>query len=132
MPARKRTRRDFKSQADALFAAAIRSIGYCEECGARGEGAVLQCAHILSRSYNAVRTDFRNAVALCRACHFYYTPRPLQWEDWARERIGTDLYDELRRKAVASPPVDWPGEVLRLRTDVPDLRGEPLGRRLRP
>lgn len=34
---KKKTRRNFKEQADHLFSAAIRSIGYCKECGSTDE-----------------------------------------------------------------------------------------------
>lgn len=122
--AAKRTRRNFKTQADALFSAAIRRIGYCEECG---ETAFLQCAHIVSRSYSAIRTDFRNAVALCRSCHMFYTPRPLEWEAWAIARLGEDLYRHLRFLAVQdyALKVDWAVEVERLRSEVPEMRLPP-------
>ncbi len=125
---RKKTRRDYKVQADKLFAAAVRSIGFCEDCGT---DTFLQCAHVISRSYSAIRVDFRNAVCLCRGCHMFYTPRPLQWEDWARRRIGDETFDLLRGLALAYYPikVDWKAEVERLRTDVPEVRVGPLGRR---
>lgn len=122
---KKKTRRNFKEQADLLFAAAIRSIGYCEECGST---EWLQCAHIVSRSYSAIRTNFSNAVCLCRACHFYYTPRPIEWEEWARRRISDETFTELRILAVQDYPIkfDWAAEVQRLKTAVPDMRAEPL------
>lgn len=126
----KTPRKNFQAQADKRFAAAIRAIGYCEECGTT---EYLQCAHIISRSYSAIRTDFGNAVALCRACHMFYTPRPLEWREWARERIGIETYDRLYEKALTYYPlgVDWKAEAERLRTDVPDMRAEPLRRRFR-
>lgn len=125
---KKSARRNYKEQADALFAKAIRDIGYCEECGISGPGAVLQCAHIVSRSYSAIRTNFLNAVCLCRACHFYYTPRPIEWEEWALRRLGNETYLQLRIAAVADYPIkfDWAAEVERLKTAVPDMRAEPL------
>lgn len=122
---RKKTRRDYKTQADLLFSAAIRQIGYCEECGTTQH---LQCAHIISRSYSAIRTDFRNAVCLCRSCHMFYTPRPLEWETWAINRLGETLYRHLRFLAVQdyAIKIDWKAEVDRLRVEAPMMRDQPL------
>jgi hypothetical protein len=121
---RKKTRRDYKTQADLLFSAAIRQIGYCEECGTTEH---LQCAHIISRSYSAIRTNFLNAVCLCRSCHMFYTPRPLEWEQWARDRIGDLNFELLRKLALADYPLklDWKAEVDRLRIEAPMIRPEP-------
>lgn len=121
--AKKRTRRNYQQQADLLFSAAVRGIGYCEECGTTEH---LQCAHIVSRGYSRTRVNFENAVCLCRGCHTFYTPRPLHWDEWAQKRIGVELWTELRRLAIFGPEVDWRAEVERLRSDVPMMRAEPL------
>ena len=120
---KKKPKRNYRDQADLLFSSAIRGIGYCEECGS---SEFLQCAHIVPRGYSRVRVDFRNAVSLCRGCHMFFTPRPLEWDEWVLARIGEDLYLELKRLAREGPEIDWKAEVERLRTDVPDLRSEPL------
>lgn len=102
---------NYMAQADRLFAQRIKERdGACVRCGSV---EFLQCAHILSRSYKAIRTDERNAVALCRSCHVYFTHRPLEWEQWVRESYGT-LWDELRAKALTYEKVDWRAEVARL------------------
>ena len=82
--------------ADALFGKIIRSRGRCEHCGTTSD---LQCAHGFSRRYRAVRWDERNAFALCRADHLFFTMRPLEWDDWLVDRWGWVLYGEMRELA---------------------------------
>lgn len=122
---RKKPKKNYRDQADELFSKAIRGIGYCEECGSLEN---LQCAHVVSRSYGSIRTDFRNAVCLCRGCHMFFTLRPLEWEEWSIARLGEELYRELRLEARLGTVLDWKSEVERLRLDVPDFRAEPLER----
>lgn len=124
--AKKRKRENWQFQADLLFAAAIRGIGYCENCGSTER---LQCAHVHSRRYLATRVDFRNAVCLCSGCHWRYTQDPLRWEDWCRARIGAPTYDLLRGLALGPAKVDWKAEVARLLTDVPMMRPPPVAPR---
>lgn len=112
-----------RDTADRLFSLAVRATGFCEECGSIEH---LQCAHVHSRSYSATRVDFRNAVCLCRSCHMFFTHRPIEWEEWARKRLGDDVYDELARVAVAGAKVDWRLEVDRLKADAVDFRADPL------
>jgi hypothetical protein len=57
----------------------------------------------------------------------YFTPRTLEWREWVRARIGEELYRTLEEIARFGPEIDWKAEVDRLRTDAPELRGEPLG-----
>lgn len=83
--------------ADALFGKIIRRDGYCHICGST---EVVQCAHGFSRRYRAVRWDERNAWALCRRHHLYFTHRPLEWEEWMRDEMGDDAYDKLRYDAL--------------------------------
>lgn len=90
-------RQNLTKQCDALFSKIVRSRGACEACGQTWD---LQCAHGFSRRYRAVRWNEANAFALCRGCHLKYTVRPLEWEEWMRERIGGNAYDELRHAAL--------------------------------
>jgi hypothetical protein len=101
-------RRNYMKRADDAFSAHIRSRGYCESDRERHAG-VLQCAHIITRSYKSIRTDERNALCLCQGCHTYYTHSPLEWEAFI-ERVYPGLRDELRDKALRYERVDWKSE----------------------
>jgi hypothetical protein len=48
----------------------------------------LQCAHLISRRYFAVRWDPKNAVALCVIHHKQFTEDPLGWDDWCEQHLG--------------------------------------------
>ena len=98
-------------KADSLFSKLIRSRGCCEQCGSR---EWLQCAHGFSRRYRAVRFDERNAWALCRSCHVFFTHRPLEWDGWMRKAMGAELYEEVRTLALTGPKPDLGAEVVRL------------------
>ncbi len=94
--------------ADRLFAERTWEAcdGTCWAKGARGvacEGR-LQCAHLLSRRYLALRWDNANAMPLCGAHHLYFTHHPLEWEDFCRNS-GVD-WDRLRFRALNEPPMD--------------------------
>jgi hypothetical protein len=52
-------------KADALFSKAVRSRGKCEMAGLFPKikcNGVLQCAHIISRRYRAIRWDVRQSA----------------------------------------------------------------------
>ncbi len=103
-------RRGLMARADKLCGAIVRARGKCERCGSR---EVLQWAHIFSRKYLSVRWDTRNAMCLCRGCHFYFTVRPIEWEDWARHKLGAE-YDLLRARALTVGKLDMMAIVLSL------------------
>ena len=65
----------------------------------------LDCAHIMSRRHVGLRWHPRNAMALCRACHFYFTGAPFDFVEFCQGKFGEGLIDELRR--VASISVHW-------------------------
>jgi uncharacterized protein (DUF2237 family) len=88
-----------RKEADALFSRLIRARdGYCQErtCGL---GVDLQCAHLVSRRYLAVRWDESNAVALCIYHHKAFTENPLGWDRWCAERLGAEEWDALKFRA---------------------------------
>jgi 5-methylcytosine-specific restriction endonuclease McrA len=98
-------------KADELFSKHVRARdGACLNCGST---AFLQCAHIHSRSYKAIRVNPDNAVALCRSCHLKFTRWPLEWEAWVESRFP-GRWDELKREALSYSRVDWKFEVERL------------------
>ena len=101
-------RQNFMHQADVLFSRMIRERdGSCRRCGSTD---FLQCAHIISRSYKSIRTDPRNAVALCRGCHTFFTHSPLEWRDWVEQQFP-GRWDWLRAEALKYEKVDWRNEV---------------------
>jgi hypothetical protein len=95
-------------EADRLFSLAVREVGYCEVNDGKPHNGNLQCCHLFSRSYKAIRWDRRNALSGCQAHHTYYTHRPVEWDELMRERLGYDLYAELRDLALThvAPPLD--------------------------
>ena len=107
-------------QCDTLFGQIIRSRGACEDCGKVTD---LQAAHGFSRRYRAVRWDERNCFALDRGCHLKYTVRPLEWDEWLRNRWGEDLYTELRELALHGRNPDLKETLARLQE-----RHEQIGR----
>jgi hypothetical protein len=92
-------------RADAAFGVHVRARGVCESDRPNHAGN-LQCAHIISRSYRVIRTDPRNALALCQGCHTYYTHRPLEWREFI-DRTYPGLWDELTGLALTYVKVDW-------------------------
>lgn len=88
---------------DRLFSVLTRAPGVCVHCGATER---LQCAHGFSRRYRSVRWDSRNAFCLCQGCHMFFTHRPLEWDEWLRNRWGNALYTELRALALSTEKVD--------------------------
>lgn len=87
-----------RMRADKMFSLAVRSRGSCERCG-ESQYKRLQCAHIMSRQYIAVRWDWSNALCLCAGCHYWGHAHPLEWDDFVIGKMGEDAYYELRRRA---------------------------------
>lgn len=86
-----------KKKADQLFSLYIRGRDKaCIRCATTED---LQCAHIITRGYHAVRWDEDNAIALCRSDHVFFTHRPLEWENFIDNRFP-GRRDELRKKAL--------------------------------
>lgn len=81
---------------DTLFSKLIRAVGKCHVCGTDQN---LQCCHIISRRYHQTRWDLRNAIAMCRSHHVYYTYRPIEWEIYIEKSFGKKHYLALRDKA---------------------------------
>ena len=100
-------RSNYMKQADASFSKWIRARdGQCQAKDGRDCSGNLQCAHLISRSYKAIRTNPDNAVALCQGHHVFYTHRPLEWREWVEARFP-GRWDELQKVALAYPRVDW-------------------------
>ncbi len=119
--ASQKSRTSARNKADKLFSLLVRSVGYCQRCGATGR---LETSHVLSRRYSNTRCDFRNAFAMCSSCHRWLGANPLGhaefFIEWHAERfmqMGSDrltaenmargLRDELQVLAYSGEKVDW-------------------------
>lgn len=109
----KSKQKTFKNKSDILFSKIIRARGHCQRCG-ESNPAQLQCAHIITRKYSAVRTCEENAWCLCARCHRRLTDWPREHSRYITETIGSDKYDELRAKAEDTSKFDWSLEYERL------------------
>jgi len=94
----------------------------CRWCGAtREDGKQIQCAHIISRSVSATRTDENNALALCASCHWKQSKNPLVWARWLEDELGRDYLDDLLERGVSGVKVDWEAEVIRLKAAIDSI-----------
>ena len=73
----------------------------CQRCGKvhpkKSQG--LHAAHIFSRRFKNTRHDPLNGVALCFGCHMHFHSNPLEFHEWAEELLGSDVYEDLRKRA---------------------------------
>ena len=103
-----KTYKGAKAKADRLFSEVIRSQGYCDAEGFRIPcSPQLQTMHIISRRYNGVRTDLRNAMAGCAAHHRFFTDHPREFSRFITESWAQDYYDLIFDKARPAAKVDW-------------------------
>jgi hypothetical protein len=100
-----------KGKATRLHSKIIRMKGFCEICGA-DDPRRLQCAHIISRQYDATRVDLRNCLCLCARCHLrqsHFSPVDVSvaWID----KYSIELYNELVELANSKEAPDWEVQV---------------------
>lgn len=96
----------------------------CRWCGVhKDDGKQIQCAHIISRSISATRTDEKNAVALCASCHWKQSKNPLVWARWLEDELGREHLDDLLERGVSGVKVDWGSEVERLQSIIDEMNG---------
>jgi hypothetical protein len=91
---------------DDLFRDIMRAQGRCHRCGRRSPEVVLQCAHGFSRRYRGTRWDEEANFCLCSGCHFYFTHRPIEWDDYMKNVWGEEKYWRIRRQAQAVTKTD--------------------------
>lgn len=105
-------RSTLRNKADRAFSIYVRARDkVCQRCGTT-EG--LQCSHFISRRYLAVRFNPLNAEALCFRCHKFFTERPLEADQRAREQLGEYVYEELKRLALAGGLPDYTAVITEL------------------
>jgi hypothetical protein len=47
-------------------------------------------------------------MALCRGCHRFFTDRPIEWENFVIEKIGKEIYQNLKVHALQyGKPIDY-------------------------
>lgn len=120
-PARKKppSKLTQRNQCDAIFSKLVRARD--RVCLACGSGALLQCAHIVSRRYFAVRWDFTNAVTLCMGCHKKFTHDPIGWDLWVIGRFGAEFYEDLKRRAYVITKPDYDPTLADLRERMKEI-----------
>lgn len=105
-----------KGRATKLHSLVVRARGVCECCGDTYYPN-LQCAHIVTRSRNATRTDENAALCLCRSCHMRFTHDGLEWVRFVDAYLGAGTHDEIQRRSkggVKANDAFWQGEIDRL------------------
>lgn len=103
--------------ADRLFSLYIRNRdGW--QCRACGSPFNVQCGHIISRRYRAIRFSPQNAVALCAKHHVYFTHRPIEWEAWVEERFPGRLATLKAQALAAHPTPDYEAICAELRAAI--------------
>ena len=66
-----------------------------------------QACHVHSRRHKATRWDIRNGMGGCHKHHRWETDNPKQAKPLVQEFIGAELYEELRKKALETPYLDY-------------------------
>lgn len=102
-----------KGLATKLHSLIVRSRGACQKCG-ESTYSKLQCAHIITRTFSAIRTDERNAWCLCARCHFRVDTHADEKMALVDETIGREEFDRLKAKTHPPTKMDWEAEVERL------------------
>jgi hypothetical protein len=93
-----------KGKATRLHSLVVRSRGRCEACG-DADYQKLQCAHVVSRKYNATRVDPDAALCLCWVCHRRFTDWPVEWATFLNGYLGAEKYEAIRARAEAGVKV---------------------------
>lgn len=96
---KKPSAKTLRNKADRLWSLTVRSRGRCERCGKPAGEVTLQGAHIVPRRYLKTRWDLDNGLALCSACHVYFTHYPLEFEEFVTGYIGAETFAALKEKA---------------------------------
>lgn len=94
---KKFNRKILKDQLDELFSLIIRNRGKCERCG---KTSPLNTAHIFSRRNLATRWDKDNVFCLCVGCHFWAHQSPILFAEFAKEKLGNEKYEKLKKKSI--------------------------------
>lgn len=106
---RKRSMRAVRLSCDALWSRAVRSLGYCEKCGATDRQ--LHPHHVYGRNDFRLRFDLRNGCCLCAYCHLSWAEAyPIEFADWFRafrHRDAVYLQAERRKGPIKRTLADY-------------------------
>jgi hypothetical protein len=81
------TQRYWKRRLDPPMSKLIRSKGFCEKCGRRGEIKMFDDAHVVGRKNLTLRWDILNHLCLCFQCHrFFWHEEPLEAATWFKQK----------------------------------------------
>jgi hypothetical protein len=97
---KKQTKKSMTVKLDKECSRVVRSQGRCAWCG-NTDYSKLQCCHIFSRTYRAVRWDLLNLLCLCAGCHFRGHKNPVLFTEFVKEYLGEFKYEELKIRATA-------------------------------
>jgi hypothetical protein len=86
------------SPADTAFSLCVRTAAKytCGKCG-KSEGR-MECSHIFSRKYRAIRWCKENAMCKCNYCHRWWHQNPLDAAAWFISIVGESFVDLLKEK----------------------------------
>jgi len=86
------------SPADTAFSLCVRTAANftCGKCG-KVEGR-MECSHIFSRKYRAIRWCKENAMCKCNYCHRWWHQNPLDAAAWFMSLVGESFVDLLKEK----------------------------------
>lgn len=85
-------RKALTRRADALWAKAVKSKGYCEARGFEIDCAgSFEAAHVVPRRHRSTRWLLGNGMSLCSGHHRFYTTRERMWRDF----VGGENWDRL-------------------------------------
>lgn len=80
---KKPSKKTLDDKSTKLASKAIRTIGECECCGQK-DFKLLQCSHVISRTYKKVKYDPRNTQCLCATCHAIFTKNPIKFAEFVK------------------------------------------------
>ena len=86
------------SPADTAFSLCVRTAANftCGKCGKTD--ARMECSHIYSRKYRAIRWCKENAMCKCNYCHRWWHQNPLDAAAWFVSLVGESFVDLLKEK----------------------------------
>lgn len=93
-----------RTKHDDVFSKLVRErAGWtCEACDKyhpEGQRQSLHCSHIFSRRHKATRWHPDNAVAHCFSCHQRLGENPVEFTQWAEEKLGRERLERLQQRA---------------------------------